>query len=265
MSEIDQIKRASRAWDILIKRLALSEYSITYQELGNKLEIHHRAVRFVLAVILDYTNEYELPPITALVVNKTTGKPGQGFIDWYDGKPEDAFQSVRNHDWSNEANPFNDINELGSPNEIVEAILADPDGENQIIAKIESRGLGQRLFRQALLAAYSRKCCVCGLDIPAALEAAHIIPWAIANNTQKSSVRNGLLLCATHHKLYDSKCLGVAKNYEILVDFEVEREGVQEDDPWLFNFDRTKINIPEKPELRPNPAFLEQRHSQDGW
>lgn len=65
---------------------------------------------------------------------------------------------------------------------------------------------GQADFRARLLAAYGRKCCVSGCQVEALLEAAHIRPHAEEPNYD---TRNGLLLRADLHTLYDLHLLGV--------------------------------------------------------
>ena len=65
---------------------------------------------------------------------------------------------------------------------------------------------GQADFRARLLAAYGRRCCISGCRIEALLEAAHIRPHAVEPNYD---TRNGLLLRADLHTLYDLHLLGV--------------------------------------------------------
>jgi putative restriction endonuclease len=60
-------------------------------------------------------------------------------------------------------------------------------------------------FRDRVLRAYEYRCCVCGFDLrighlPAGLEAAHI-QWHHVGGPDIE--RNGLSLCALHHKLFD--------------------------------------------------------------
>lgn len=68
---------------------------------------------------------------------------------------------------------------------------------------MSDRGVGQRLFRSAVASAYGYRCAFCQCGFSDALEAAHIVPWARATPAQRLDVRNGILLCATHHRLFD--------------------------------------------------------------
>lgn len=65
---------------------------------------------------------------------------------------------------------------------------------------------GQSDFRTRLLEAYGRRCCISGCRVEALLEAAHIRPHAEEPNY---GTRNGLLLRADLHTLYDLHLLGV--------------------------------------------------------
>ena len=53
---VNQLERAFRAWPVLID-IAKRRTTITYGELGAKLDIHHRAVRYVLGILQDYCLE----------------------------------------------------------------------------------------------------------------------------------------------------------------------------------------------------------------
>jgi hypothetical protein len=72
---------AYRAWPILCE-LAAEESVITYKDLGELIGIPQPRIGRVLSVIQDYCLEAKLPPLTILVVNKATRRPGEGFIAW---------------------------------------------------------------------------------------------------------------------------------------------------------------------------------------
>lgn len=74
-----QYQRAALAWPVLTATAA-NESKITYLELPQRLGIHPRPIRFVLAVIQDHCLREKLPPLTILVVNQGHHQPGQGFI-----------------------------------------------------------------------------------------------------------------------------------------------------------------------------------------
>jgi hypothetical protein len=64
----------------------------------------------------------------------------------------------------------------------------------------------QRAFREAVLAAQGRRCALCGLDVPVALDAAHVVP---KEEDGSDDPRNGLALCAVHHRMYDADLLAI--------------------------------------------------------
>ena len=104
MKSINQHQRAKKAWEVLIQ-VAKREDFIQYKELGGKIGIHHRAIRFVLAIIQDYCSLNNLPPLTILVGNKL-GIPGKGFIAWDSSNIKEGKNKVYNHNWEEEPNPF---------------------------------------------------------------------------------------------------------------------------------------------------------------
>lgn len=77
---------------------------------------------------------------------------------------------------------------------------------------------GQADFRARLLAAYGRRCCISGCRVEALLEAAHIRPHAVEPNYD---TRNGLLLRADLHTLYDLHLLGVDEFGNVALSSEV--------------------------------------------
>lgn len=62
------------------------------------------------------------------------------------------------------------------------------------------RRQGQKTFRSALLKAYETTCAITNCQVPALLEAAHIVPY---QGAETNVVSNGLLLRADIHTLFD--------------------------------------------------------------
>lgn len=57
------------------------EETITYGELGRRIGIHHRPVRFLLGYIRDeICRRRGLPLLNVIVVKKSTGLPGKSFL-----------------------------------------------------------------------------------------------------------------------------------------------------------------------------------------
>ena len=79
------------------------------------------------------------------------------------------------------------------------------DGRKKVQVSIALRR-GQPKFRRQLVEAYQGKCAVTGTAIIEILEAAHIVPY---NGDATDDVRNGLLLRADIHALFDLGLLSI--------------------------------------------------------
>ena len=74
------IQNAYRALPHLVRCAQLRE-TITYGELGGRIGIHHRPVRFLLGYIRDeICRQRNLPLLNVIVVNKNTRLPGESFL-----------------------------------------------------------------------------------------------------------------------------------------------------------------------------------------
>lgn len=63
--------------------------------------------------------------------------------------------------------------------------------------------VNQRYFRTVVLSTYGSACAVCGLTVSPLLDAAHIVPWS-ENISQRLDPRNGIAMCALHHRAFDA-------------------------------------------------------------
>ncbi len=71
--------------------------------------------------------------------------------------------------------------------------IKDLKGETAI-RQVKTR-VNQSVFRQMVLANYSAKCAISGIDIPELLLASHIMPWSI-NEEHRLNPENGICLSA---------------------------------------------------------------------
>ncbi|MFC6040521.1 HNH endonuclease [Paenisporosarcina macmurdoensis] len=78
----------------------------------------------------------------------------------------------------------------------------------------------QSKFRSRLLDRESG-CQLCNLSIPSLLVASHIVPWAIADESQKVNLNNGLLLCISHDALFDKCFISFNEDGQILISDEL--------------------------------------------
>ncbi len=91
--------------------------------------------------------------------------------------------------------------------------LSDEDPEKRVLREILQRR-GQPRFRNNLLDAYDRTCCVTGCKVIELLEAAHIDPHSDGGGY---STRNGLLLRSDIHTLFDQYLLTIDENFRIRI------------------------------------------------
>ena len=67
--------------------------------------------------------------------------------------------------------------------------------------------MGQQRFKFLVLKRYGPCCAICGIDVPQLLDAAHIVPKEKGGTDDP---RNGLVLCALHHRAFDAKFIAIA-------------------------------------------------------
>jgi hypothetical protein len=79
------------------------------------------------------------------------------------------------------------------------------DARERVLRAIKARR-GQKGFREAVLAAYGKRCAVTGCAVLDVLEAAHITPYL---GPETNHVTNGLLLRADLHTLYDCDLVAI--------------------------------------------------------
>ena len=106
---------------------------------------------------------------------------------------------------------------------------------------------GQGIFRRRLLDAYEGQCSLTGYDVESALEAAHIRPYSgpFSNDT-----RNGLLLRADIHTLFDLRKVGIEPRTREFV-LGGELKGTR-----YSNLDGKKIFVPSIESLQPGEDVL---------
>ena len=86
-------------------------------------------------------------------------------------------------------------------------------GETKL-REVKSR-VNQSVFRQIVVANYSGKCAISGIDLPELLFASHIIPWS-KNEEERLNPENGICLSALYDKAFDKGLIAVNEKYHIL-------------------------------------------------
>lgn len=249
-------------WSLLVQA-AKDEKTLTYSELAPLIDTNPLSVGKGLGPILYYCLDNRLPPLTVLVIGKTSGVPGTGFIAWdIDDLPE-AYKQVYTFNWDAVQNPFVGFGPSDTSASFAEKIIEDPDQAGDIYSRVKVRGTSQKIFRLALLEAYEYQCAMCQMSFEEVLEAAHIIPWSKCDKGQRISPKNGILLCSNHHKLFDSGDLSVTPEYTIEYkddDFS-EEEYSESDIKASVSLIGRKILLPENSDLWPSPELLKLRAS----
>lgn len=112
-------------------------------------------------------------------------------------------------------------------------------------------------FRPEVLEAYRHRCAICGFNVTLgdrliAIEAAHI-KWYSAEGPD--TPRNGMALCALHHKLFDRGVFTLSDQLAIKVSEQVDpaSPGFEE---WLGRFKGRDIYFPSEPYL-PDAAYVQ--------
>ena len=261
MAQINQMERARLAWQVLAE-VARARQTISYGGLGQRIGVHHRAIRYVLGPIQDYCLESRLPPLTILVVNGS-GKPGTGFIAHDPNDLEGGLEAVWSFLWSETANPFDFAAEGLSYDDLLSTLTNNPDEAGAVDAKVKSRGIQQILFRNAVRKAYSWQRAFSGMLFPEALEACHVVPWEYANPQQRMDVRNGLLLNSLHHRLFDKAYLTITNDYKIIYwdPTGTDREHSKLEAALTIKLHNQYMHVPRLQKHRPLPEYI-QRHNE---
>lgn len=255
------IHAAGILWPVLVVAAKNREKPI-YKELAPLISTNPLSVGKALEHIQSFCMESKLPPLSAIVVSKTTGLPGGGFIAWDIDDIDTAFEKVYEFPWGSIQNPFGGFLESDTIESLSDELIKTPSKAKEIYTKVENRGIAQKIFRAALLKAYDSKCAICGFSFQEALEAAHILPWPKANAEERISPRNGILLCSNHHKLFDSD---IIKINEELVVFHAQQGKKYSDVDRVATIDYhgKPLSLPKYNRLAPSVELVHKRYSKD--
>ncbi|MFD2262810.1 HNH endonuclease [Lacibacterium aquatile] len=253
-------------WPVLVQA-ASNGRRFFYSDLSPLIDTNPLNVGKALGPIQDFCLDHDLPPLTVLVIGKASKVPGSGFIAWDIEDLEQAMKLVFAENWSAIENPYGHFGPDDSRESLADRLLKAPDTSGEIYRHVRDRGVAQRIFKAALSEAYDHSCAFCGMTFTAALEGAHIIPWSMCTPEQKLDVRNGILLCATHHRLFDQKCMGVRADFRIQhSDPEGEDEPYSEIDTALsIQLHGKLMRLPKNPSIRPSAELIAKRWKADGW
>jgi hypothetical protein len=121
------------------------------------------------------------------------------------------------------------------------------DARKKTFAAIVTRQ-GQPAFRRALLNAYEHRCALTDCDVPQVLEAAHICGYM---GPETNDVRNGLLLRADLHTLYDRMLIAIdPATHEVSIAPELRESE-------YASLEGRLLRLPKHPEQRPSAEALQ--------
>ncbi len=119
------------------------------------------------------------------------------------------------------------------------------DGREKVLAEVKRRR-GQPKFRNDLIKAYNGRCAVTGCTTASVLEAAHIHPYL---GPETNDVRNGLLLRADIHTLFDLGLIAIDANNRLTV-----AKSLADSDYDALHGET--LSMPSDPKSHPSPKAL---------
>jgi putative restriction endonuclease len=74
----------------------------------------------------------------------------------------------------------------------------------------------QALFRATVMAGYDFACAISGINIPALVQASHIVPWSHEEG-RRLDPRNGIALSVLHDRAFDRGLITVDENLRVVI------------------------------------------------
>lgn len=185
-------------------------------------------------------------------------------------RPDFFVEYVRNleslHDFGQSAEDLAVLNEVAQHPEVNDEDIHIQDTGRKITVVSVSKKLRDTNFRKRVLTAYSYRCATCGIQLKL-VEAAHIIPVNHENSTDET--RNGLALCALHHKAYDQALITIGDDYLVkLNQLQVNELKKLSLDGGLASFAqglRAMILLPPAISDRPHAEYIKIANQIRGW
>ena len=120
--------------------------------------------------------------------------------------------------------------------------------KSYVITTVQRR-LYHARFRNAVLKAYRERCAVCGLHVRALLDAAQV--GDDRDLQPVMSVRDGIALCATHHRAFDAHILSYDSDYNIRIELPERFAAGDGERAMLMAFAGKRLELPSNEELWP--------------
>lgn len=150
--------------------------------------------------------------------------------------------------------PQSPVEDKRAKEEIYKPLPKKQGGPTEIERTVKVR-LGQRFFRDSVMANYHERCCICGLPITELLIASHIVPWKDREDLRLNP-SNGLCLCALHDKAFDVGLLAIDNDYKVVISPSLHHHSAQEAvKNGLMIYGSQSISLPDR--FMPERGFLE--------
>lgn len=131
-------------------------------------------------------------------------------------------------------------------------------GPNERFATVKQR-IHQEFFRATVLASYDYRCCICGLPHPEILIASHIVPWSVREDTRVNP-ENGLCLCGSHDRAFDSGLVGVNAELKVECHAKLHKAGDPATQAYFLAHDGSPLKMPQR--FKPRAEFLQWHYSE---
>lgn len=95
-------------------------------------------------------------------------------------------------------------------------VLSSPPPERRYAMRTIQQRLHQAMFRERVLAAYSRRCALSNLPEARLIDAAHIAPDG-DESLGHPDVRNGICMSKIHHAAFDAGLIGIDPDFKVHV------------------------------------------------
>lgn len=208
---------AIRAWLIEVCR---SGGTVTYSDVMNRFGLTFYPLRNAMSRLGHDCRDAGEPVITALIVDKETGRCSEGLAAEF-GVEDDVAERGRCYAYWSAATSTADAVDTEVVSQPTPAEPTPTDDLEQRAARfsqVEVRPQ-QGAFRLAVFRACGGRCVVSGCAVPEALEAAHLLgrEWKQGHN----AASDGILLRRDLHTLYDRGLLVISEESRVGLDAEL--------------------------------------------
>lgn len=130
--------------------------------------------------------------------------------------------------------------------------LKEIKGEDK--SRIVKTRVNQSVFREIVLANYSSKCAITGIETPELLLASHIIPWS-ENEKERLNPENGICLSPLYDKAFDRGLITISDDLRVIISKDLKKN--KDKEFYILHFQSIEnCLIAEPNKYLPNIEFL---------